>query len=130
KQDGSASKAAAGKGASQQANQSQIPTVTIAVPGRHAVQTVISGTGSLAAKREMPVGVVGEGGLVTRVLVEPGTWVAKGQVLATIDRSVQAQTADSLSASVRVSEADAKLAQANLDRAKGLVSNGFVSKAD
>ncbi|NWP74961.1 biotin/lipoyl-binding protein, partial [Escherichia coli] len=116
--------------ASQQANQSQIPTVTIAVPGRHAVQTVISGTGSLAAKREMPVGVVGEGGLVTRVLVEPGTWVAKGQVLATIDRSVQAQTADSLSASVRVSEADAKLAQANLDRAKGLVSNGFVSKAD
>ncbi|OSZ69906.1 efflux transporter periplasmic adaptor subunit [Sphingomonas sp. IBVSS2] len=130
RQDGAATKAAAGKGGSQQANQSQIPTVTIAIPGRQSVQTVISGTGSLAAKREMPVGVVGEGGLVTRVLVEPGTWVAKGQVLATVDRSVQVQTADSLAASVRVSEADAKLAQANLDRAKGLVSNGFVSKAD
>jgi len=130
RQDGGAVKgAAAGKSAAK-GNPSQIPTVTIAVPGRQAIQTVISGTGSLAAKREMPVGVVGEGGLVTRVLVEPGTWVAKGQVLATVDRSVQVQTADSLAASVRVAEADAKLAQANLDRAQSLVSNGFVSKAD
>ncbi len=125
KQDGAATKAA-GKSN----NPSQMPTVTVTVPGRQAVQTVISGTGSLAAKREMPVGVVGEGGLVTRVLVEPGTWVGKGQVLATVDRSVQVQTADSLAASVRVAEADAKLAQANLDRAQSLVSNGFVSKAD
>lgn len=127
KQDGAASKKPATKGAQ---NQSQIPTVTVAVPGRQSVQTVISGTGSLAAKREMPVGVAGEGGLVTRVLVEPGTWVSKGQVLATVDRSVQSQTAESLAASVRVAEADAKLAQANLDRAQSLVSNGFVSKAD
>ncbi|MBB4838148.1 RND family efflux transporter MFP subunit [Sphingomonas kyeonggiensis] len=125
KQDGAANKAA-GKSN----NPSQMPTVTVTTPGRQAVQTVISGTGSLAAKREMPVGVVGEGGLVTRVLVEPGTWVGKGQVLATVDRSVQVQTADSLAASVRVAEADAKLAQANLDRAQSLVSNGFVSKAD
>jgi HlyD family secretion protein len=118
----------AAKGAAR--NDSQIPTVTVAMPGRQTIQSVISGTGSLAAKREMPVGVAGEGGLVTRVLVEPGAWVAKGQVLAIVDRSVQVQTADSLAASVRVAEADGKLAQANLDRAKGLVSNGFVSKAD
>lgn len=129
RQGGAATKgAAAAKGAS--GNQSQMPTVTVAIPSRESVETVISGTGSLAAKREMPVGVAGEGGLVTRVLVEPGTWVAKGQVLATVDRSVQVQTADSLAASVRVAEADAKLAQANLDRAQSLVSNGFVSKAD
>lgn len=109
---------------------SQLPTVTYAVPGRQSVQTIISGTGSLAARREMPVGVVGEGGLVTRVLVEPGAWVGKGQVLATVDRSVQAQTAESLAASVRVAQADARLAQAELERAQRLVSNGFVSKAD
>jgi HlyD family secretion protein len=109
---------------------SQIPTVTVSVPGRQTIQSVITGNGSLAAKREMPVGVAGEGGLVTRVLVEPGTWVGKGQVLATVDRSVQAQTADSLAASVRVAEADAKLAQANLERAEKLVSGGFISKAD
>ncbi|UZK65399.1 efflux RND transporter periplasmic adaptor subunit [Sphingomonas sp. M1-B02] len=109
---------------------SQIPTVTVSAPGRQTVQTIITGTGSLAARREMPVGVAGEGGMVTRVLVEPGSWVGAGQVLATVDRSVQAQTAQSLAASVRVAQADARLAQANLDRAQRLVANGFVSKAD
>lgn len=108
----------------------QLPTVTVAVPGRQSIERAITGTGSLAARREMPVGVAGEGGMVTRVLVEPGAWVGAGQVLATVDRSVQAQTAQSQSASVRVAQADADLAQANLDRAQRLVSNGFVSKAD
>lgn len=121
---------AAGKGGPAAASQSQIPTVTVAAPGRRAVQTIVTGTGSLAARREMPVGVVGEGGVVTRVLVEPGSWVGKGQVLATVDRSVQSQTAESLAASVRVAQADARLAQAELDRAQRLVANGFISKAD
>jgi HlyD family secretion protein len=125
-----APKGAAGKGAPEQAGQSQVPTVTVATPGRKSVQTIVTGTGSLAARREMPVGVVGEGGVVTRVLVEPGSWVGKGQVLATVDRSVQAQTAESLAASVRVAQADARLAQNELDRAQRLVSNGFISKAD
>src|SRR3546814_4280320 len=78
----------------------------------------------------MPVGVAGEGGRVTRVLVDAGTWVKAGQVLATVDRSVQSETAASLAAQVRVAEADAKLAQADLDRAKQLVSRGFISQAD
>jgi HlyD family secretion protein len=108
----------------------QVPNVTVVVPGRSTVSSVVTGTGTIAARREMPVGVAGEGGMVTAVLVEPGTWVGKGQVLATVDRSVQSQTAESLAASIRVAEADAKLAQANLDRAQKLVSNGFVSKAD
>jgi HlyD family secretion protein len=122
--------AAAGKAAPGGGGQSQIPTVTVAVPGRQTVQTIVTGTGSLAARREMPVGVAGEGGVVTRVLVEPGSWVSKGQVLATVDRSVQAQTAEALAASVRVAQADARLAQAELDRAQKLVSGGFISKAD
>jgi HlyD family secretion protein len=103
--------------------------VTVAVPGRQTVQTIVTGTGSLAARREMPVGVAGEGGVVTRVLVEPGSWVAKGQVLATVDRSVQVQTADSLAASVRVAQADARSPSRARPRA-ALVANGFISKAD
>lgn len=114
--------AAAGKGA--------MPTVTVVVPGRNSVAAIVTGTGSLAARREMPVGVAGEGGLVTRVLVEPGSWVQAGQVLAVVDRSVQAQTAESLAASIRVARADADLAQSELDRAQQLVDRGFVSKAD
>lgn len=125
-----APKGAAAKGGPAAAGQSQIPTVTVATPGRKTVQTIVTGTGSLAARREMPVGVAGEGGVVTRVLVEPGSWVGKGQVLATVDRSVQAQTAESLAASVRVAQADARLAQNELDRAQRLVANGFISKAD
>ena len=121
--------AEAAKGAPGQ-GQSQIPTVTVSVPGRQTIQTIISGTGSLAARREMPVGVAGEGGMVTRVLVEPGAWVGAGQVLATVDRSVQAETAQSLAAQVRVAQADARLAQSELDRAQRLVANGFISKAD
>ncbi len=108
----------------------QLPTVTVAVPGRSTIASVISGTGSLAARREMPVGVAGEGGMVTRVLVEPGDWVGAGQVLATVDRSVQSQTAQSQAANIRVAQADLSIAQAELDRAQQLLSRGFVSKAD
>ncbi|MGN7998064.1 efflux RND transporter periplasmic adaptor subunit [Sphingomonas sp. 22176] len=111
-------------------DQSQLLTVTVSAPGQQTASTIVTGTGSLAAKREMPVGVAGEGGIVTRVLVDAGSWVQKGQVLAVVDRSVQAQTAESLAAQIRVAEADAKLAQANLERAEKLVGNGFISRAD
>ena len=108
----------------------QLPTVTVIAPGRSTVDRVISATGTLAARREMPVGVAGEGGLVTRVLVEPGQWVGAGQVLATVDRSVQQQTGAQLAAQVGVARSDAQLAQQELDRAQALVSRGFVSQAD
>jgi HlyD family secretion protein len=121
----------AGTAAAQESGKSdQLPTVSVAIPGRQASARIISATGSLAAKREMPIGVAGEGGMITRVLVEPGQWVAAGQVLATVDRSVQTQTAASLAAQIRVAQADATLAQSELDRAKQLVSRGFISKAD
>src|SRR3546814_655153 len=106
------------------------PTITGMTPGMQSVQTVISANGSIAARRERPVGVVGEGGEVVRVLVEPGQWVGAGQTLAIIDRTVQAQQAASLAASIRVAQADADLAQSELARAETLVSRGFISKAD
>jgi RND family efflux transporter MFP subunit len=106
------------------------PTVTVVVPGRSTVDAVVTATGNLAARREMPVGVAGEGGMVTQVLVEPGQWVNAGQVLATVDRRVQTQLGNSLAASIAVAQADARIAQSNLDRAMQLVSRGFISKAD
>jgi RND family efflux transporter MFP subunit len=108
----------------------QVPSVSVTVPGRQSVGHVITATGSLAARREMPVGVAGQGGMVRAVLVNPGDWVKAGQVLATVDRSVQTQTVASLAAQVKVAQSDARLAQANLDRAQKLVSGGFISKAD
>ena len=108
----------------------QAPTVTVIAPGRGTVQGTINVTGTLAARREMPVGSVGEGGLVAAVLVQPGQWVGAGQVLAVIDRSVQSQQAAGQAAQIQVSQADANLAQANLDRALRLVQGGYISKAD
>ncbi len=104
--------------------------VSIIVPGNQTVTREITATGSLAARREMPVGIAGEGGQVSRVLVEPGQWVGAGQTLATIDASVQTQNAKALAAQVRVAQADANLAQAELDRAHKLVDRGFISQAD
>lgn len=108
----------------------QVPRVTVVAPGREPVTMTISATGNLAARREMPVGVVGEGGMVSRVWVEPGDWVAQGQVLASIERSVQTQERAQLAASVAAAEADARLAQSELERANALVARGFISKAD
>ncbi|PZU58782.1 MAG: efflux RND transporter periplasmic adaptor subunit [Sphingobium sp.] len=105
------------------------PVVTVVVPGQSSVERTVTATGSLAARVDMPVAVVGEGGQVVSVLVQPGDWVKAGQTLAVIERSVQVEQIRSLAAQVDVARADAKLAQAELDRAKALVSRGFISQA-
>lgn len=112
------------------ANDDQIPAVTVISPGRSTIAGRISATGTIAPRRELPVGAAGESGAVDRVLVDAGDWVGKGETLAVIDRSVQSQQIASLSAQVEVAEADARLAQANLDRALKLVDRGFISTAD
>ena len=111
-------------------DRSQAPSVTVISPGQASVEGTITASGALAARRAMPIGVVGEGGRVVSVPVEQGQWVRAGQVLASIDRSVQSQQARSAAAQIQVAKADAQLAQANLDRALQLVERGFVSKAD
>jgi HlyD family secretion protein len=108
----------------------QIPTVTVVVPGRSEVTRTVTASGALAARRDQPVGIPGEGGQVTRVNVDAGSWVRQGQVLASIERSVQSQEAAQLAAQVQVARADAALAQNELVRAQSLVGRGFVSKAD
>ncbi|HVF37063.1 MAG TPA: efflux RND transporter periplasmic adaptor subunit [Sphingomicrobium sp.] len=125
---GGAEKAVGGPGGA--GGQGQVPTVTVVVPGRQSVERTIAATGTLAARVEMPVGVAGEGGMVARVLVQPGQWVGAGQTLAVIERSVQSQQAQQLAAQIEVARADARLAQNELDRAQSLAGRGFVSKAD
>jgi len=120
-------KTAGGPGAGQGGN---IPTVTVIVPGRSQVARVVTASGPLAAHRDQPVGVAGEGGMVRAVLVDAGTWVRQGQALATIDRSVQSQNAAQLAAQIQVARADAALAQNEYERSQALVGRGFVSKAD
>jgi RND family efflux transporter MFP subunit len=107
-----------------------LQAVTVIAPGTREIDRIITATGSLGARRDMPVGVPGQGGQVVRVLVEPGQWVGAGQVLAIIDRSVQAQQAAQQAAAIQVAQADLSLAQNELDRAQALVSRGFISRAE
>lgn len=109
---------------------SQLPVVTVVAPGRATVEGAIAATGTIGARREIPVGVVGEGGRVISVSADQGDWVRQGEVLVAVDRSVQNQQASGAAAQIGVARADASLAQSNLDRALQLVARGFVSKAD
>ena len=108
----------------------QVPTVTVVVPGQSSVGRVIGASGPLAARRDQPVGIAGSGGRVVSVLVDAGSWVRAGQVLAVVDRSVQAQQAAQLAAQVEAAKANAALAQSNYERAVALQGRGFVSKAE
>ena len=125
-----------GRGGSDKAQQQaaagagQVPTVTVVVPGRSQVGRVVTASGPLGAKRDQPVGIAGSGGRVVRVLVDAGSWVRAGQVLAVVDRSVQAQQAAQLAAQVQAAKANASLAQSNYERAVALQGRGFVSKAE
>jgi RND family efflux transporter MFP subunit len=112
------------------AGSGQVPSVTVVVPGRSEVGRTITASGPLAARREQPVGIAGSGGRVVRVLVDAGSWVRAGQVLAIVDRSVQAQQAAQLAAQVEAARANAALAQSNYERAVALQGRGFVSKAE
>jgi RND family efflux transporter MFP subunit len=119
-----------GEAAAEGNTKSQAQTVSVITPGNEAVVRSISATGTLAARREIPVGVVGEGGLVSRVFVDAGDWVEQGQVLVSIERSVQTQQIAGSEAQINSARADLRLAQSELDRASQLVSRGFISKAD
>lgn len=112
------------------AKEASIPKITVIVPGRQQVANQISATGTIAARRDMPVGIAGVGGKVVRVLVDAGSWVRAGQVLAVVDRSVQAEQAAQLAAQVDAARANAALAQSNYERALALQGRGFVSKAE
>jgi HlyD family secretion protein len=116
--------------AAQPAGSGQVPTVSVVVPGQSQIGRVITASGPLAAKRDQPVGIAGSGGRVVRVLVDAGSWVRAGQVLAVVDRSVQAQQAAQLAAQVEAAKANAALAQSNYERAIALQGRGFVSKAE
>lgn len=106
------------------------PTVTVVVPGLAEVRETVSATGTIAARRELPVGVVGEGGAIVAVRTEAGRYVKAGEVLAEINSGVQRAQLAQLQAAVGQARADARLAAAELDRARKLVERGFVSQAD
>ncbi len=70
------------------------------------------------------------GGRVTRRLVETGTRVAAGQVLATLDSSDYALAARAARSQLAAAEVEAKLAHADLTRFAELRERNFISQAE
>jgi HlyD family secretion protein len=106
------------------------PAVSVMVPGTSLVADRVTAIGTISARRDMPVGVAGEGGMISAIRAEAGQFVGRGQVLAEIDSAVQRAQLQQLQAGVLQARADARLAQSELDRAQALVARGFISKAD
>ncbi|MEN3972949.1 efflux RND transporter periplasmic adaptor subunit [Sphingomicrobium sp. XHP0235] len=121
---------ASGPAAAGAQSDGRAPTVTVIVPGQSEVGQTIVASGTMGARRDQSIGVSGQGGRVTRVLVEQGDFVRQGQLLASIERDVQTQQAAQQRASIAAAQADAELARNNLERARQLVERGFVSQAD
>lgn len=107
------------------------PLVTAVAPGRSPYTLSASFTGAIVARYDMPIGIDGEGGRVSAVLVEVGDTVRRGQALARLDTSVLAPQVASLRAALEQSRAEAVLADAEYQRAVAINSSvGALSKAE
>jgi len=94
-----------------------LPLVSVVVPALGEVAATVSLTGLISARNDLPIGVEGDGGRISAVLVEPGDHVHRGQVLARLNPlSAQSQVA-SAAASLDELKAGAATAEAEYARA-------------
>jgi HlyD family secretion protein len=108
----------------------QIARIGVIVPGRSAVSTEVSITGTLAARYEMPVGPEGEGGRIAQIYAEAGDRVGRGQILARLNTDLLRPQMAQLAASLEEARANAELAQADYARAKSVADTGAISREE
>jgi len=94
------------------------PLVTVIVPTRGEVAASVSVNGQVAAVNDMPIGVDGNAGRISQVLVEPGETVRRGQVLARLNPIAAQSQVDSAQASLEELRSSAAVAQAEWTRAQ------------
>jgi len=94
------------------------PLVSVIVPSRGEVASSVAVTGQISAVNDMPIGVDGNAGRIAEVLVEPGDFVRKGQVLARLNPISAQSQVDSASASLEELRSSAAVAQAEWARAQ------------
>lgn len=95
-------------------------TVDLVAPEAASFARAIAATGTVSARDELLVGSDANGVRLVEVLVDVGSQVQKGQLLARgDDRQIQAQLAQQV-ALVKQAQADHAQAQANLERAEKL----------
>ena len=108
-----------------------IPLVTARAPGRSTITALVTFTGGIVARYDQPIGVDGDGGRVSAVLVESGDRVTRGQVLARLDTAVVSAQVANLHAAVEQTRAEAVLAEADYRRAAAVADSvGALSKEE
>lgn len=102
-------------------------TVDVTTPRTQTLPRSLPASGSIAARDELIVGSDANGVRLTEVLVEAGTSVRRGQLLARgDDAQLQAQLAQQ-DALIRQAQAEKVQADANLERAERIVDSGIYS---
>ena len=108
-----------------------IPLVTARAPGRSAITALVTFTGGIVARYDQPIGVEGDGGRVSEVLVESGDRVTRGQALARLDTAVVSAQVANWRAAVEQARAEAGLAEADYRRAAAVADSvGALSKEE
>jgi RND family efflux transporter MFP subunit len=108
------------------AAQAALSVETVA-PRRQDWARTVAATGSIAARDELLVGADATGVRLTEVLVDTGSLVKRGQLMARADDALlQTQLAQQL-AQIRAAEADRAQALSNLERAERVGDSGLYS---
>jgi RND family efflux transporter MFP subunit len=94
------------------------PLVSVIVPNRGDLAASVTVTGQISAVNDMPIGVDGNAGRIADVMVEPGDFVRKGQVLARLNPITAQSQVDSAQASLEELRSSAAVAQAEWARAQ------------
>ena len=108
-------------------NKGSIPSVTVTEAGLSSQPSTVSIIGTISARFDTPIGVEGDGGRVSAVLVEAGDHVHRGQVLARIDTAVLEPQVANLQAALELARAEAELAAAEYRRAQAVGAAGALS---
>jgi RND family efflux transporter MFP subunit len=110
-----------------QPTQKPSTTVSVVAPEQTSFERAIAATGTIAARDELIVGSDASGVRLTEVLVDVGSTVRRGQLLARADDAqLRAQLAQQ-EATIKSAQADLTQAQLNLDRAERLKDSGVYS---
>lgn len=107
-----------------------IPLVSVSQVKISDAPTLVAIIGTISARYDIPIGVEGDGGRVSRIYVEAGDHVKRGQLLAKIDPSVLTPQVASLAAALDQARAEADLARAEYRRAESVQASGALSKEE
>ncbi len=115
---------------SEDQNKQTAQHVTVVAAAITPVTNIISVTGTLSARNEMPVGAEGEGGRIMQVNADIGQHVVRGQILARLNRDVMTQQVSQMEANHREAIANANAAVADYQRGKSVADGGFMTKQE